>query len=48
MLKRQPAIQIPMAAQNRNVGLIDSAINKNVQRIAVINLQTHETKHHNA
>jgi len=34
----------PMAALNRNVGLIDSSINKNVQRIAVINLQTKQTK----
>ena len=34
----------PMAALNRNVGLIDSAINKNVQRLAVVNLQTNETK----
>lgn len=34
----------PMAALNRNVGLIDSSVNKNVQRIAVINLQTNETK----
>lgn len=34
----------PMAALNRNVGLIDSSVNKNVQRIAVINLQTRETK----
>jgi dipeptidyl aminopeptidase/acylaminoacyl peptidase len=34
----------PMAALNRNVGLIDSAVNKNVQRIAVINVQTQETK----
>ncbi|MBV9963216.1 MAG: PD40 domain-containing protein, partial [Parafilimonas sp.] len=33
----------PMAALNRNVGLIDSSINKNVQHIAVINLQTNET-----
>jgi dipeptidyl aminopeptidase/acylaminoacyl peptidase len=34
----------PMVALNRNVGLIDSAVNKNVQRIAVINLKTQETK----
>ena len=34
----------PMAAENRNVGLIDSAINKNVQRIAVISLNTNNTK----
>ncbi len=34
----------PMAALNRNIGLIDSSVNKNVQRIAVINLQTNETK----
>ncbi len=34
----------PMAALNRNVGLIDSAVNKNVQRIAVVNLKTNETK----
>ena len=34
----------PMAALNRDVGLIDSAINKNVQRIAVTNFQTKETK----
>jgi dipeptidyl aminopeptidase/acylaminoacyl peptidase len=34
----------PMAALNRNVGLIDSVINTNVQRIAVIDLQTNNTK----
>jgi len=29
----------PMAAQNRAVGLIDSAINRNVQRVAIIDLK---------
>ncbi len=34
----------PMAALNRNVGLIDSSINKNVQRIAVVDLSGYQTK----
>ncbi len=34
----------PMAALNRNVGLIDSSVNTNVQRIAVINLSTNQTQ----
>jgi hypothetical protein len=33
---REPS---PMAAENRAVGLIDSMMNSNVQRIAVINCQ---------
>lgn len=34
----------PMAALNRNIGLIDSSINTNVQRLAVINIKTGKTK----
>jgi dipeptidyl aminopeptidase/acylaminoacyl peptidase len=34
----------PMAAENKTTGLIDSAINRNVQRIALININTGETK----
>ena len=34
----------PMAALNRNVGLIDSAVNTNVQRIAVVNLSNSKTE----
>lgn len=32
----------PMAALNRNVGLIDSAVSKNVQRIAIVDVITNE------
>ena len=34
----------PMAALNRNVGLIDSSINTNVQRIAVLDIQKKHTQ----
>lgn len=32
----------PMAALNRNVGLIDSAVNKNVQRIAIVDVSINQ------
>ncbi|MCW3118403.1 MAG: peptidase (acylaminoacyl-peptidase) family [Chitinophagaceae bacterium] len=38
---REPS---PMAAENRAVGLIDSLLNRNVQRIAVINRLTGQTR----
>ncbi len=38
---REPS---PMAAENKAVGLIDSALNRNVQHIAVINLLTGKMK----
>ena len=38
---REPS---PMAAENRATGIIDSAINRNMQRIAVINRTTGETQ----
>ena len=34
----------PMAAENKTTGLIDSAVNRNVQRIAIININNGETK----
>ncbi|RVU03041.1 S9 family peptidase [Mucilaginibacter limnophilus] len=38
---REPS---PMAATGRKVGLIDSAVNRDIQRIAIVNAQTGETK----
>lgn len=38
---REPS---PMAAENRATGVIDSMINSNVQRIAIVNRATSETK----
>lgn len=38
---REPS---PMAAENRATGLIDSALNRNVQRLAIVNRANGETK----
>jgi Tol biopolymer transport system component len=34
----------PMAALNRNAGLIDSAVNNNIQRIAIVNIESKKTR----
>ena len=35
----------PMAAENKTTGLIDSALNRNVQRIVIINISNGEIRH---